>query len=149
MARLPLIIRPASSLKTILIKYPISIRSCKPERLISHRLYPFRASATLEMKNPISLLSYFTGLQWFLVVTLSSGCFHFGVCPSGGLHGFSCSLLFRKKGFLLWLSMTTIGVSGQIYCSSLSLFYLLCWKPSSQVAGENLQWLLADQIEGI
>lgn len=123
----------APSLRTILIKHPISIWLCKSEQastLISHRLYPDRASATLEIRKPISWPRCFTGLKWFLVVTLLSGCFHLGICPSGEFNRFSCSFLFSTKGIILSLSTTTIDAWAVLFDQLYVVLFLLCLKTS-------------------
>lgn len=103
-----------ASLKSILIKYPVSIPWCKSER-------PHQSAAALRLLLlPLRLKIQYLNRGILLgrsdfcwAATLLSGCFHLALRPSGEASLDFPALLFSRKGFVS--PCDTIYVSGLLF----------------------------------
>lgn len=115
---------PPASLKSILIKYPVSIRWCKSERphqsaaAAALRLLPQPRRLKIQYLNRGILLGH---SDFCRAATLLSGCFHLALRPSGEASLDFPALLFSRKGFIS--PCDTIYVSGPLFVSSHSLLF--------------------------
>lgn len=115
---------PPASLKSILIKYPVSIRWCKSERphqsaaAAALRLLPQPRRLKIQYLNQGILLGR---SDFCRAATLLSGCFHLALRPSGEASLDFPALLFSRKGFIS--PCDTIYVSGPLFVSPHSLLF--------------------------